>query len=149
MAGHGHAAGRADAHHASPGGTATTRIGDAEDRLIELRQYKGATPTGEYDSTKYTYDHAGRLASVTDPAGNVWRHTYDLRGREIKTEDPDKGVTTFTYNDADEVLTSTDARGKTLAYVYDALGRKLETREGSRTARCSRSGSTTRWPGGT
>ncbi|WP_406319838.1 type IV secretion protein Rhs [Streptosporangium sp. NBC_01639] len=115
-----------------PGGTATTRIGDAEDRLIELRQYKGATPTGEYDSTKYTYDHAGRLASVTDPAGNVWRHTYDLRGREIKTEDPDKGVTTFTYNDADEVLTSTDARGKTLAYVYDALGRKLETREGSK-----------------
>ncbi|WP_326819566.1 RHS repeat-associated core domain-containing protein [Streptosporangium sp. NBC_01756] len=115
-----------------PGGTATTRIGDAEDRLVELRQYKGATPTGEYDSTKYTYDHAGRLASVTDPAGNVWRHTYDLRGREIKTEDPDKGVTTFTYNDADEVLTSTDARGKTLAYVYDALGRKLETREGSK-----------------
>ncbi|MEU0567861.1 RHS repeat-associated core domain-containing protein [Nonomuraea sp. NPDC005983] len=115
-----------------PGGTAVTRIGDAEDRLIELRQYKGATPTGEYDSTKYTYDTAGRLASVTDPAGNVWRHAYDMRGREIRTEDPDKGVTTFTYNDADEMLTSTDARGKTLAYVYDALGRKVETHEGSK-----------------
>ncbi|NUW39836.1 RHS repeat-associated core domain-containing protein [Nonomuraea rhodomycinica] len=115
-----------------PGGTATTRIGDADDRLIELRQYEGATPTGEYDATKYTYDAAGRLATVTDPAGNVWRHHYDLRGREIKTEDPDKGVTTFTYNDADELLTSTDARGKTLAYVYDELGRKKELREGSK-----------------
>ncbi|GAA3315762.1 SpvB/TcaC N-terminal domain-containing protein [Nonomuraea dietziae] len=97
-----------------PGGTATTRIGDAEDRLIELRQYKGATPTGEYESTKYGYDHAGRLSTVTDSAGNVWRHHYDLRGREIKTEDPDKGVTTMTYNDADEIVSTTDARGKTL-----------------------------------
>ncbi|MEV0821404.1 RHS repeat domain-containing protein [Nonomuraea rubra] len=116
-----------------PGGTATTRIGDAQDRLIELRQYKGATPTGEYESTKYTYDHAGRLATVTDPAGNVWRHHYDLRGREIRTEDPDKGVTTTTYNDADEVVTTTDSRGKTLWYGYDALGRKTQLRDGSAT----------------
>ncbi|MFG1710332.1 RHS repeat domain-containing protein [Nonomuraea sp. M3C6] len=116
-----------------PGGTTTTRIGDAEDRLIELRQYKGTTPTGEYDSTKYTYDQADRLSTVTDPAGNVWRHHYDLRGREIKTEDPDKGVTTTTYNDADEIVTTTDARGKTLWYGYDALGRKTQMREGSAT----------------
>ncbi|WP_326636620.1 type IV secretion protein Rhs [Nonomuraea fuscirosea] len=116
-----------------PGGTATTRIGDAEDRLIELRQYKGATPTGEYEATKYTYDHAGRLSTVTDPAGNVWKHHYDFRGREIKTEDPDKGVTTMTYNDADELVSTTDSRGKTLWYVYDALGRKTEMREGSAT----------------
>ncbi len=116
-----------------PGGTATTRIGDAEDRLIELRQYKGATPTGEYEATKYTYDHAGQLSTVTDPAGNVWRHHYDLRGREIKTEDPDKGVTTMTYNDADELLSTTDSRGKTLWYVYDELGRKKEMRADSAT----------------
>ncbi|MFK4037334.1 RHS repeat-associated core domain-containing protein [Nonomuraea wenchangensis] len=116
-----------------PGGTATTRIGDAEDRLIELRQYKGPAPTGEYEATKYTYDHAGRLSTVTDAAGNVWRHHYDLRGREIKTEDPDKGVTTMTYNDADELVSTTDARGKTLYYVYDAMGRKTEMREGSAT----------------
>ncbi|MGW0193184.1 RHS repeat domain-containing protein [Nonomuraea sp. NPDC003201] len=116
-----------------PGGTATTRIGDAEDRLIELRQYKGATPTGEYESTKYTYDHAGRLSTVTDAAGNVWKHHYDMRGREIKMEDPDKGATTMTYNDADELVTTTDSRGKTLYYVYDALGRKKELRDGSAT----------------
>ncbi|MEV5328839.1 RHS repeat-associated core domain-containing protein [Nonomuraea sp. NPDC052634] len=114
-----------------PGDTATTRIGDAHDRLIELRQYKGSTPTGEYESTTYTYDRAGRLASVTDPAGNVWRYHYDMRGRQIKTEDPDKGVTTTTYNDADEVVTTTDARGRTLWYGYDALGRKTQMREGS------------------
>ncbi|MFC5832328.1 RHS repeat domain-containing protein, partial [Nonomuraea insulae] len=124
-----------DRIHVTPpaGGTATTRIGDAEDRLIELRQYKGATPTGEYESTKYTYDHAGRLSTVTDPAGNVWRHHYDFRGREIKSEDPDKGVTTMAYNDADEIVTTTDARGKTLWYGYDQLGRKTQMRESSET----------------
>ncbi|MGW0065948.1 RHS repeat-associated core domain-containing protein [Streptosporangium sandarakinum] len=126
---------RGDRMHitAPAGGTAVTRIGDAEGRLVELRQYKGATPTGDYEATKYTYDTSDRLATVTDHAGNVWRHTYDLRGREIRTEDPDKGVTTFTYNDVDEAVTSTDARGRTLAYVYDALGRKRELHEGSTT----------------
>ncbi len=68
---------------------------------------------------------------MTDPAGNVWRYTFDMRGRETRTEDPDKGVTTFTYNDADGLATTTDARGKTLAYVYDRLGRKVATHEGS------------------
>ncbi|TMR21761.1 RHS repeat-associated core domain-containing protein [Nonomuraea turkmeniaca] len=116
-----------------PGGTATTRIGDSQDRLVELRQYKGATPTGAYESTKYTYDHAGRLSTVTDSAGNVWRYHYDLRGRQIKAEDPDKGVTTMTYNDADELVSTTDARGRTLWYVYDELGRKKELRDGSAT----------------
>ncbi|MFF0312627.1 RHS repeat domain-containing protein [Streptosporangium sp. NPDC004379] len=118
---------------APAGGHAVTRIGDTEGRLVELRQYKGTTPTGDYESTKYTYDASDRLLTVTDHAGNVWKHVYDLRGRETRTEDPDKGVTTFTYNDADEVVTSTDARGKTLAYVYDELGRKRELHEGSTT----------------
>ncbi|MDP9844633.1 RHS repeat domain-containing protein [Streptosporangium lutulentum] len=124
-----------DRVHLTPpaGETATTRIGDAEDRLIELRQYRGATPTGEYESTKYAYDQAGRLSTVTDSAGNVWRHHYDMRGREIRTEDPDKGVTTMTYNDADEIVSTTDARGRTLWYVYDELGRKKEMRENSAT----------------
>ncbi|MFD2354105.1 hypothetical protein ACFSTC_39710 [Nonomuraea ferruginea] len=63
----------------------------------------------------------------------MWRHHYDLRGREIRTEDPDKGVTTTTYNDADEVVTTTDARGRTLWHGYDALGRKTQLREGSAT----------------
>ncbi|WP_052422950.1 RHS repeat domain-containing protein [Nonomuraea candida] len=74
-----------------PGGTATTRIGDAEDRLIELRQYKGATPTGEYESTKYTYDHAGRLSNdadeivtTTDARGKTLWYGYDQLGRKTQ-----------------------------------------------------------------
>ncbi|MFI7453533.1 RHS repeat-associated core domain-containing protein [Nonomuraea sp. NPDC049714] len=125
----------ADRSHVTPppGGSAATVLSDAEGRMVEQRLYKGTTPAGEYATTKYTYDKAGRLASVTDSAGNTWRHHYDLRDREVKTEDPDKGVTTRMFNDLDEEVSSTDARGRTLTHTYDALGRMTSTREGTTT----------------
>ncbi|MCW3815593.1 hypothetical protein ONA91_14125 [Micromonospora sp. DR5-3] len=113
------------------GGTATTTITDPEGRTTELRQHSGGTPGGGYDATRYTYTRAGELASITDPVGNVWRYTYDLRGRKVQEEDPDKGTTTYTYDNADQVLTTTDARGATLAYTYDGLGRKTAMYAGS------------------
>ncbi|HEX6683581.1 MAG TPA: hypothetical protein VF062_12340, partial [Candidatus Limnocylindrales bacterium] len=75
------------------GETPESRIIDAEGRLVELRQYKGTTPTGAYDKTTYSYTKRGQLSTVTDPVGNVWRYEYDIRGRMIRSHDPDKGVT--------------------------------------------------------
>ncbi|WP_165952354.1 RHS repeat domain-containing protein [Kribbella albertanoniae] len=123
----------ADVHTTTPpqGEKPSTRITDAQGRLIELRQYSADTATGSYDSTKYTYTPAGQLASVTDPVGNAWTFDYDLRGRKIKESDPDKGVSTYTYDDEDQLLTSTDARGVTLAYSYDEVGRKTAVHERS------------------
>jgi RHS repeat-associated protein len=115
------------------GDTPTTRILDAEGRLVELRQYKGATASGDYDATRYTYTPRGELATVTDPAGNVTRFFYDARGRRIRTEDPDQGVSQYTFGDGGEMLTETDSRGVTLAFEYDALGRKTALRDGSAT----------------
>ncbi|CAM3770225.1 RHS repeat domain-containing protein [Kibdelosporangium persicum] len=113
------------------GATPTSKIMDAEGRLVELRQYKGSSPTGEYDKTTYTYTPHGQLETITDPAGNVWRHEYDLLGREIKTTDPDRGVTEFTYDDGDQVATKKDAKGNVLAFAYDAIGRNTAIHEGS------------------
>ncbi|MDL4813185.1 RHS repeat domain-containing protein [Actinomadura opuntiae] len=113
------------------GGTPTREITDARGQVIERRQYKGDTPTGDYDATTYTYTPAGDPATVTDPAGNTWRHEYDLRGREIKTVDPDKGTSTATFDDLDQETSSTDARGQKLFTRYDALGRKTELRQDS------------------
>ncbi|WP_344921786.1 RHS repeat-associated core domain-containing protein [Plantactinospora mayteni] len=124
-----------DRQHTTPpaGQTPTTRILDAEGRLVELRQYKGATASGEYDSTKYTYNRRGQPETVVDPAGNVWRFGYDARGRKIRSEDPDQGVMTYTYNDRNDIVSETDARGATLWYEYDLLGRKTALRQGSAT----------------
>ncbi|MER7246937.1 RHS repeat-associated core domain-containing protein [Kribbella sp. NPDC000426] len=113
------------------GDTATTSITDADDAVVELRQYTGGSPTGSYDATTYTYNKRGDMVTTTDPAGNTWDTTYDLRGRVTQREDPDTGTSSFTYDNAGQLLTSTDARGTTLAYTYDALGRRTGMYDGS------------------
>ncbi|WP_223884208.1 polymorphic toxin-type HINT domain-containing protein [Micromonospora craniellae] len=110
------------------GGTATSTVTDARDRVVQLRQYHGAAPTptvaGSWDTTTYAYNRKGQTASITDAAGNEWKYTYDLRGRQITTEDPDRGATTLSYDNAGRVTTTTDARQKKIAYLYDPLNRK-------------------------
>ncbi|GAA3729328.1 RHS repeat-associated core domain-containing protein [Plantactinospora mayteni] len=121
-----------DRVHVTPprGGTATTVISDARGQTVELRQYRGATPTGAYDSTTYTHTEAGQRKSVKDPSGNVWRYEYDIRGNQIRSEDPDRGVSTMTYDDAGQLLTVKDARDVTLTSSYDPLGRKRTVKAG-------------------
>ncbi|TDB81224.1 RHS repeat protein [Actinomadura sp. KC216] len=113
------------------GGTPSATLTNAHGKVIERRQYKAATPTGEFDATRYTYTPAGEIASVTDPSGNTFTTTYDLRGRKTETTDPDKGTATFAYDDLDRVISTTNARGKKVFTTYDGLGRKTATREGA------------------
>ncbi|MFL1434767.1 RHS repeat-associated core domain-containing protein [Nocardiopsis protaetiae] len=113
------------------GGTGTTSIIDARGQIMEVRKHHGEEPTGEYDTTAYTYTSRGELATVTDPGGSTWGYTYDLLGRKVSESDPDTGVTTTVYDDLDRVVSVTDARGQTLHTTYDALGRKTHLREGS------------------
>lgn len=115
------------------GAVAQMVISDARGRTTELRQYTAGAPTGTFHATTYGYDLAGNLEKVTDAEGNQWRFTFDLRGRQIRSDDPDKGISTNTYDDAGQLLTSTDARGHQLAYAYDALGRKTSQRLGGPT----------------
>ncbi|WDZ93555.1 RHS repeat-associated core domain-containing protein [Nocardiopsis sp. HUAS JQ3] len=121
------------------GETATTVVNDARGRMIETRTHHGPLPEGDYDSITYTYAKNDELASVTDPEGNTWAYSYDLRGRLAQTEDPVAGTTTMSYNQLDQLATKTDARGETLAYTYDALGRQTglydDSPEGSPRAR--------------
>ncbi|WP_433825921.1 RHS repeat-associated core domain-containing protein [Actinoplanes sp. CA-015351] len=110
------------------GGTATSAVTDARGRTVQLRQYSGAAPTpftaGSWDATTYQYDGRGYQTAVIDTLGNDWIYKYDARGRQIETDDPDRGKTTYTHDNAGNILTVTDARGKKIAYLYDSLGRK-------------------------
>ncbi|MGW9454251.1 RHS repeat domain-containing protein [Streptomyces sp. NPDC055632] len=118
------------------GGTATLTLTDVRGRAVEERQYKDRNPVPDaaptqYEKTTRTYNTAGLLASLTDSSGrNTWRYTYDLRGRQLSTTDPDKGRTTTHYDANGRVDTVADARG-TLATTYDELGRKTTLRSGS------------------
>ncbi|MFG3643429.1 polymorphic toxin-type HINT domain-containing protein [Micromonospora sp. NPDC047762] len=106
------------------GGTATATISDAQAQTTELRQFHGITPSGGYDATKYTYTPRGDLATVTGPTGKVWEYGYDLRGREVRTVDPDKGETNLTYDNDDDVTSSKNALDDVVSTEYDALGRQ-------------------------
>ncbi|SDH59179.1 intein N-terminal splicing region/RHS repeat-associated core domain-containing protein [Lentzea fradiae] len=121
-----------DRVHTTPpqGGTVTTVISDAHGRTTEKRQYTAGLGTA-FDATKYTYTPAGQLATVTDPAGNVWSSTYDLRGRKIASDDPDAGHSSTAYDAAGRVTSTTDARGRTIAHTYDALSRKTASYDGT------------------
>ncbi|MFJ9519775.1 RHS repeat-associated core domain-containing protein [Kitasatospora sp. NPDC101801] len=115
------------------GGTPSTTITDAAGRTTELRHYKSATPTGDYDRIGYRYDPAGHLVNLTDQAGTQWSWAYDQQGRQVKTVDPDAGTAVKTYDDRGLLVTSKDGNNKTLAYVYDNLGRQTELHSGSPT----------------
>ncbi|CRK57924.1 FIG01288243: hypothetical protein [Alloactinosynnema sp. L-07] len=111
------------------GGTATTTITDADGKTVELRQHHS---TG-YDSTTYVHDRRGDLRAVVDPLGNRWEYELDLRGRVVKTKDPDQGTSTTEYDDLDRRIGHTDARGTKLVTTYDDLSRKTGLYEGSKT----------------
>ncbi|MFI6317215.1 RHS repeat-associated core domain-containing protein [Nonomuraea sp. NPDC050556] len=115
------------------GGTPTAQFTDGRGRVTERRQFRGTSPTGAYDQTRYAYTADGKLTTVTDTAGAVWTHAYDVRGREITTVDPDHGTTISAYDDLDRLTSVTDGRGKKLFHTYDPLGRRIETREGTPT----------------
>jgi RHS repeat-associated protein len=122
------------------GGIATTVISDALGRMVERRQFKGSSPTGDYVRTTYAYRaNSSDLTSVTGPPssaaknGSTWTYGYDIAGRQNSVVDPVKGTATTTFDAANQVTSTADSRGKRLFYEYDALGRRTKERTGSAT----------------
>ncbi|MBB2743669.1 UNVERIFIED_ORG: RHS repeat-associated protein [Microbispora rosea subsp. rosea] len=114
------------------GGTPTTSITNARGELVEFREYGSDGPAGDYDATTYTYTPTGQPESIKDTDGNAWTYHYDLRGRIVQLDDPDKGTAKLTYDDTtDRLLTTTDARGRSVFLTYDGLGRKTAEYEGT------------------
>jgi RHS repeat-associated protein len=115
------------------GAPATAIVTNAIGKTIEKRTYRSNSPTGAYDTLSYQYDRAGRLAGMTDQAGNQWSWEHDLRGNQVAAHDPDAGTTTRTYDDAGRLTSTADARGQTVLHGYDALGRQTSRRDGAGT----------------
>ncbi|MEU7063114.1 RHS repeat-associated core domain-containing protein [Streptomyces sp. NPDC046161] len=115
------------------GETPTQAFLDGQGRKTELRFFRSDSPTGAYDTTRYTYERRGQLEKVVNEAGDTWSFEYDIRGRQTKVTDPEKGTVTKAYGKGDRLESTTDSRGRTIAYEYDVLGRTTATHEGSLT----------------
>ena len=97
---------------------------DAYGRLVEVREYTGASPNFTlYATTRYGYGLLGTLDNVTDAAGNVTRIGYDTLSRKRWMTDPDMGYWTYQYDANGNLSSQTDARNYTILFSYDALNR--------------------------
>ncbi|MFI7662893.1 polymorphic toxin-type HINT domain-containing protein [Micromonospora parva] len=118
-----------------PGGTPTTTVKDVKDRTTHLRQHTTAAGVdGAYLTTRFEYDRKNQLTKLVDPGGNEWRYTYDLRGRQVQTRDPDKGLLVSRYNDHGDLIETTDAAGRVVSYTYDDIGRSTALYDGTGSA---------------
>ncbi len=109
--------------------------------------YLGAFQQGKYNLTRYTYDKANNLSTVTDATGNVTTLTYDKLGRKLTMSDPDMGNWTYAYDLAGNLIRQTDAKNQRLCFTYDLQNRLLNKKDdglysGSGVDNCSGGGTT-------
>jgi YD repeat-containing protein len=67
----------------------------------------------------------GRYTSMQDPAGSLWKYSYDAKGRLAEVARPAGLRETFAYDDADRLVSVDQGFGK-LALRYDDKGRVTE-----------------------
>lgn len=70
-----------------------------------------------------TYDAAGNVLTRTDPAGKIWRYTYNSRGQYETVTNPDGGVANFTYRGDGTLATGQSASGDMTTFTYDGAFR--------------------------
>jgi RHS repeat-associated protein len=71
-----------------------------------------------------TYNAAGQITSITDPATGLTTWNYDSMGRIANVVNANTATAlTYTYDSADRVATKTDSEGYMLTYGYDNLDR--------------------------
>ena len=73
--------------------------------------------------TRYGYDAAGNLTSMTDAQNHVTRIDYDTNNLPIAVTDALGHTTHSRYDDAGRLVERTDALNRRTRYAYDAQGR--------------------------
>jgi RHS repeat-associated protein len=81
-----------------------------------------ATMTDATGTTRYSYDAAGRLLTATEPDGSQLRMAYDAAGRQTSLRYPD-GLTVAYRYDANDGLTGLDSAAGNSRFTLDPDGR--------------------------
>ena len=104
-----------DIYYAKYGDHATNRINSIWFGVNGIRK----------DNTKYTYDKAGNIATVTENGKLVARYFYDGLNRLVRQDDINFGTVTYKYDHAGNITCKT-----TYALTFDeSLGTPVETQE--------------------
>jgi YD repeat-containing protein len=74
--------------------------------------------------TRFTYEPGFRRLSVlTDPTGNIYRHTYDSNGDPATIQHPDGQVEQMEFSDQGLMVERVNRRDEPTKYEYDVQGR--------------------------
>ncbi len=93
---------------------------DSNDRLTKITY-----PGGQW--LRYTYDAAGRRASMEDQFGHRTDYHYDSRGRlESLTDEASKEIVHYSYDAVGRLATKTLGNGVYTTYTYDAAGQVVD-----------------------
>ena len=98
------------------------------------------TPTGKVasktdplgDVTNFSYDADDRTHTVTDPTSYVTQYVYDAASQKLQEQRAvgtsiQQNYATFTYSANGNVLSETDSRGNAIRYAYDGFDRPSVT----------------------
>ncbi|MYX37827.1 MULTISPECIES: RHS repeat-associated core domain-containing protein [unclassified Streptomyces] len=125
---------------APEGGQAAAVVTNALGQTTQRREYDAPQAAGaHFTTTNFTYTPGGQAKTTIGPDTATWSYTYDLFGRQITANDPDKGETDTAYNELDQAISISDAlvlagdASRKLIYEYDELGRKTKQWTGSKT----------------
>ncbi|NNE06187.1 MAG: hypothetical protein HKN15_10740, partial [Xanthomonadales bacterium] len=80
-------------------------------------------------NVRYENDAVGNLTRVTGADHEVVSMSYDLAGRKIAMNDPDKGAWQYSYNPLGELIRQLDSKFQAIDFVYDTLGRVTDRLE--------------------
>ena len=110
----------------------TKRVRNVLGELVSTIEGAEQTDAARRVETRYAYDGAGRLRTVTT-GGQTTTFKYDAAGNRASVSNPNLGATVtagdgkpsvrFAYNGHGELTEREDARGATY-YGYDKLGRR-------------------------
>jgi RHS repeat-associated protein len=68
-------------------------------------------PGAATQSTSYTYDSHGDMASMTDPLKRTWKYEYDVAGDRTVEIDPEADKRTWGYNEDSQETSTVTPRG--------------------------------------
>ncbi len=82
-------------------------------------------PGGLNETTSYTYDGVGNVATVIIPGGNITTNIYNDRNELTQATDSIGLAASYTYDGVGNVITETDGNGNGPTYSYDAVNRLI------------------------
>jgi RHS repeat-associated protein len=103
-----------------------TRVQDRNGNVVTFGSGGITSSTGR--SVTFTRDASGRIVTIADPKGNLYRYEYDTSGDLIRFIDPTLAVSTYSYDSRHNLLEVLDPRGnRAVRSEYDDDGRLLAT----------------------